>query len=343
MKKILLATTAVIATAGMAAAEDMASGVSLAGDGTIGLSYNEANPEAAGDTNSLVRLNLDVTGVTQSDAGIEFGGTFRYRSSQSDANVSSGDLSGAKLHAAMGPVKLEVGNINDAIQTMPGRSAGTLATLTNAGNVRINGNTFFASQSSGPVNGISLQYDMAGLKAQLSATEDVETDMTETINKGDVIKKLDQQIAGHIAYTIPESGWTLAGGVLDDKEGQDIAALSVTGDLGFMTVGGAFARNDDAYEISENRKEAADKVRLHAKIPLGATTLIVWGADEDRNDVKKNKMPAGYKDGGSFGLELAHDLGGGVTFVAAYDNLADNSMHKGKKDELASAEIQFKF
>jgi len=323
----------------MAAAEDMASGVSLAGNGIIGLSYSEANSDAVGDTNSLARLNLDVTGVTQSDMGIEFGGTFRYRSSQSDAKVDSGDLSGAKLHAAMGPVKLELGNIGDAIDALPGRSAGTSATLTNGGNVLINSRQFFASQGPGAVNGVKLQYGMAGLAVQLSALEtttpyeemkDAPAIATGNVAAGDV-KEKKQQVAGHVAYTM--SGWTVAAGMLDDEKGKDIAALSVTGDLGFATVGGAFSRNDKAYGDKD-----ADKVRLNATIPMGATTLIVWGADED-----KNGTSAAYKDGGSFGLELAHDLGGGVTFVAAYDNYADHSVDKGKKDELASAEIQFKF
>ena len=331
----------------MAAAEDMASGVSLAADGTIGLSYNEANKDKpAGDTNSLARLNLNVTGVTQSAAGIEFGGTFRYRSSQSDANVTSGDWSGAKLHAAMGPVKLELGNIGDAIDALPGRSAGTAATLTNNGSVAINPIVGFASQGPGAVNGVNLQYDMAGLKVYLSATEETmlssdsvtgpasgDTRGEYQISKGGAIQSKSQQVAGHVAYTM--SGWTLAGGVLSGDDDKDIAALSVTGDLGFMTVGGAFARNDDAY-IDGDKKEAADKVRVHAKIPLGATTLIVWGADEDRNGTA-----AEYKDGGSFGLDLAHDLGGGVTAVAGYSNVADSN--GGKADELASAEIQFKF
>ncbi len=333
----------------MAAAEDMASGVSLAGNGTIGLSYNEANSDAVGDTNSLARINLDVTTVTQSDVGIEFGGTFRYRSSQSDAKVTSGDLSGAKFHAAMGPVKLEVGNINDAINNMPGRSAGTLATLTNGGNVLINSRQFFASQGPGAVNGVNLQYGMAGLAVQLSALEkttpytitDTAAIATGNVAAGDV-KEKKQQVAGHVAYTM--SGWTLAGGVLDDEDGKDIAALSVTGDLGFATVGGAFSRNDDAFTNAAGTKVAADRVRLNAKIPMGATTLIVWATDEDRNDFKNAaKEVDGHRDGGSFGLELAHDLGGGVTFVAAYDNIADHNVNKGKGDELASAELQFKF
>jgi len=59
-----------------------------------------------------------------------------------------------------------------------------------------------------------------------------------------------------------------------------------------------------------------------------ATELVLWGADEDKST---------KGDGGSFGVNVEHSLGGGVTAVAGYgENASDDSAQ-------ASAGIFFKF
>jgi len=232
-----------------------AADVTVGGSGSIGVVYKEANVAPKNETNLLSRLNLDFTAVTQSDAGIEFGGFARYRYNQEDAAIMSGDVSGGRLHAAMGPVTLQVGNIADAIDALPGRIAGTAAIPTLNGSVAINPIVGFASQTGGAVNGANLQYSMAGLKVFLSATDSD-----------------NEKVAGHVAYTM--SGWTVAAGALDAEDGHDITALAVTGDLGFATVGGAFARNENAGPADDD----ADKVRFHANIPFGATFTYSLGS-----------------------------------------------------------------
>ncbi|MFP5481613.1 MAG: porin, partial [Alphaproteobacteria bacterium] len=70
MKKILLATTVLVATTGFAAAE-----VTLSGDARMGVTYNEAN---AGDElafNSRARVTFTMSGET--DGGLSFGASFR--------------------------------------------------------------------------------------------------------------------------------------------------------------------------------------------------------------------------------------------------------------------------
>ena len=296
-------------TASMAVAQ-----VTVSGSGSMGVGYNEALKNTAVDeTNLISRLNVDFNASVESSNGVMFGGFARYRHNQGDGafGASSGRLSGARLHAATGPVTVQVGNISDAINALPGRNAGTDAIPTDNGDIAINTDYIFNSQGDGVVNGANLQYSMAGLSVYLSATGDDSNNAMDT-----------EQIAGHVAYTM--SGWTIAAGAMDADNGQDITALSVLGDVGFATVGGAFARNADA---GLNNADV-DKVRFHANIPVGAaTSFIIWGADED---------PNGANDGGSFGLELQHSLGEGVTAVGGYSNSAADL-------DVVSAEIQFSF
>jgi len=132
----------------------------------------------------------------------------------------------------------------------------------------------------------------------------------------------NRKISAHIHYTI--GGWQIAIGGLDAENEENIGVGTVTGDLGFAKVGAAFGRNEN---IDENVD--ADKFRVFGEIPIGmATELVLWGADEDKST---------KGDGGSFGVNVEHSLGGGVTAVAGYgENASDDSAQ-------ASAGIFFKF
>ena len=71
MKKILLATTVLVGTAGFASAE-----VTLSGNGRMGITYAESNVPGAKETsfNSRVRASVNMSAST--DGGLEFGGSF---------------------------------------------------------------------------------------------------------------------------------------------------------------------------------------------------------------------------------------------------------------------------
>ena len=70
MKKILLASTMLVGTAGFAAAE-----VTLSGDGRMGITYNEAFVGNEMAFNSRARVTFKMSGET--DGGLSFGATFR--------------------------------------------------------------------------------------------------------------------------------------------------------------------------------------------------------------------------------------------------------------------------
>jgi len=70
MKKVLLASTALIGFAGMAAAD-----VTLSGSGRFGLVYNDDGTTS--DTNLSYRLRFNIDASTETDSGVKFGGRIR--------------------------------------------------------------------------------------------------------------------------------------------------------------------------------------------------------------------------------------------------------------------------
>lgn len=108
MKKILLATTMLVGTAGFAAAE-----VALSGDGRMGVEYNEAVVGNEMSFNSRARATVTMSGET--DGGLSFGGSFGIH----DAAAASGGTAGSVfISGAFG--KLSMGDVSSAAENAVG-------------------------------------------------------------------------------------------------------------------------------------------------------------------------------------------------------------------------------
>jgi len=109
MKKILFATTALIATASMAAAE-----VKISGYGRFGLDYNDGNdrivanqgPGGSGlltsSTNITSRLRLQFDMSTETDGGVTLGARARVNYDSRDNVPGTGIFNGARFYATAG-------------------------------------------------------------------------------------------------------------------------------------------------------------------------------------------------------------------------------------------------
>ena len=101
MKKVLFATTALIATAGMAAAD-----VSFGGYGRFGVLYNDAN--VGDETNVTSRFRLQIDATAESDSGVVFGARARIQQNESDAIAEAGNsgtgINGVRFFAKFGGV-----------------------------------------------------------------------------------------------------------------------------------------------------------------------------------------------------------------------------------------------
>ena len=112
MKKVLIATTALVGTAGMAAAE-----ISLSGNARFGLTYQEDRTDAAGRDAEVVleqRLRFQVQGTATSDNGLEFEARFRAEAGEDvDNSISGGGFGAAGFAVSTGGLRLDVGHVSD--------------------------------------------------------------------------------------------------------------------------------------------------------------------------------------------------------------------------------------
>ncbi len=328
MKKVLFATTALIATAGMAAAE-----LNISGYGRFGLTYDSGGPNAAlegtggypsngndravngvSKTNIISRLRLQFDYSTETDSGVEIGGRMRAEA-DNDNNAPQVMLwSAPRFYVSYGGFTVGVGNINGAFEYMPGTYLETRAAgagldgaqfVSHIGNVNDEYFNWDYYDSDGNVtNGVEAMYSAGGFGAHLSYSTNV----------GAVAM---DRIAANVSYTFGD--WTVAlAHQSSDNAWEDKTAVSLSGDLGQFGVRVAYADN-----------EGIGKLGLYGNVELGAASkLVAWVTDEDavsaadvaagRNDNRDSIATSNGQEGTSFGINYSYDLGGGASFETGY-------------------------
>lgn len=336
MKKVLFATTALIATASMAAAE-----VRLSGYGRFGLDYNDSNDRnvnGVSETNITSRLRLQIDMSTETDGGIVFGARFRAQaesrdnavgtSRNSDPNDRVGAVfNGARFFVTSGGFTLGVGNIIGAIENTPGLyletrtagigidGAGFESVVTN-----VNGESFnWDAYSSAGVgaNGVEVLYSAGGFNGHLSYSQDNAT--IATANNGDV-----DRTAISLSYGFGD--W-VASIAYQDSTGsfEEKVLFTIYGDLGMFGVRFAYADND-----------GINKYGLYGTVDIGAaSTLVAYVTDEDavsatdvangRNDNRDGFANSNDREGTGYGINYSYDLGGGVSFEAGYRRASNDN------------------
>jgi len=275
MKKVLFATTALVATAGMAAAD-----VTFGGYGRFGIIYRDTAAGSSTDITSRFRLQIDAT--AESDAGVTFGARVRIQQNETDAIAEAANsgtgINGVRFFARSGGLEVGVGNIFGAIEFMPGQYPIDLG-LTGLGydytayNFRADAYSSGGAGSAGS-NGVELMYSAGDFSAHISASD------------------TSDRIAAHIAYTW--NGWTFAIGAQDSNNAADTElSASIGGSIGPADITLAYADNGTA----------GDRVVLAGRFDVGAATNIeayVATADFLAEDT-------------SYGIDFNHSLGGGVS------------------------------
>ncbi|MBD3665671.1 porin [Sulfitobacter sp. TSTF-M16] len=278
MKKVLFATTALVATAGVAAAD-----VTFGGYGRFGIYYDELTDST--DITSRFRLQIDATAET--DGGVTVGARVRIQQNNTDTGAHGGGMgptagpagtgiNGVRFFARSGGFELGVGNIFGALEFMPGMYPIDLG-LTGLGydytayNFRADAYSSGGNGSAGS-NGVEVLYSAGDLSVHVSASD------------------TSDRVAAHIAYTW--NGWTFAlGGQDSDNAGDTEMAVSVGGSFGPADVTLAYADNGTG----------GDRIVLAGRFDVGAATNIeVYYADDEFLD-------------DSYGIDFNHDLGGGVS------------------------------
>tara|TARA_R110000850_G_scaffold39087_15_gene101744 strand:- start:723 stop:1676 length:954 start_codon:yes stop_codon:yes gene_type:complete len=294
MKKVLFATTALVATAGVAAAD-----VTFGGYGRFGVMYSSAagpngiaqtyGDDGTGDSSlditSRFRLQIDAT--AESDAGVTFGARVRIEQENDEVNDAANSGTGInapRFFARSGGLEVGVGNIFGALEFMPGMYPIDLGLtgLQYEYTPYQFGADFYDSDGAGAAatnNAIEVMYSAGDLSVHVSASDGA-----------------NDRIAAHVAYTW--NGWTFAVGAQDSNSPTDTEfAASVGGNFGPATVSLAYADNG----------VNGDHVTLAARFDVGAATNIEAYVSDADTIFGTPTQNTGY------GIDFNHDLGGGTS------------------------------
>lgn len=285
MKKILFATTALVATASVAAAD-----VSFSGYGRFG-AVSIDNPAPVADVEGIytrIRLQIDMT--TEADNGLTFGARLRHQATSVNGAGYGGGFNGARFFARAGGLEIGVGNIFGAIEFMPGVYMSTQSAdigLSGLGFHSLATNTVqrgyfnWDAYSSGGVgaDGVEVMYSAGDFGGHLSYS-----------NSG------WERVAMHVRYAFND--WTVALGYQDSAVNtEDKVVLTVGGNIGPASVGLAYADND-----------GIGKFALKGGVEVGAATRVdAYVSSED-----------GAAGGEAYGIGVSHSLGGGASLEGGF-------------------------
>ena len=279
MKKVLLATTAVVLSAGVASAE-----VSISGSARMGLTYAKA---AGGVARTTVekRVSIDINGTTESSSGITFGTNVRLRSDDNGTNT----LAGARVYLQTNGFELAMGNIHGAIENIPGlwnnvglTGLGFGGLVTNTAASGYWGWDSYSSSGNG-AEGVSASYTAGAFTGQVSYSDSTATGISNPGNGLNV-----KRAAAYGAYTFND--WTVALGVQKSSlAAEDKTVLTVGGKIGDYGVGFGYADNN-----------GVKKMALNGSATFGATTVSAYVAKEDSVAATDTAL----------GLGVSYDLGG---------------------------------
>ena len=293
MKKVLFATTALVMTAGVAAAE-----VSVGGDGRMGVISTDGGDLAF---TSRIRISFSASGET--DAGLSFGGSIRADNAAKEATTTDTDTdgffdtAGGGVSGAAGSVfvegtfgKISMGDVSGAPEAAVGDLSGV--GLTGLGD--FNELTYL---SNGTRPAARWDYTTGDLGLHVSAD-----------NPGPAG---DQAYGIAVTYAMGDISFGLGH---EDLDGTGHTVAGVTAGFGDATIKVAYGTASDI---------DFDQMGVSLDYVAGATTLTAFWI---------NKEITGVSDVDSYGVGVAYDLGGGASIKAGYadsDSLTDASYDFG--------------
>jgi len=287
MKKILFATTALVATAGVAAAD-----VSFGGYGRFGVRYVEVG--GVSNTNTASRLRLTITGTTESDNGLSFGARVRIQQTNRSAATPPAPFgtgtNQARFWVSTNGLTVAVGNLFGVMDSMPnlyiGQHGGSIGTegLGYGHVVTAFASHTYSSGGSGSAggDGVEVTYSADAYTVHVSSGNN-RTEFGGSYNFGD---------------------WTVGLAGADDNAltNQTRWLATVGGTIGSVNVRAAVSENLDAIGVSHTN------YNLSAGFAVGAaTTLTAYVAEVNA--------------GSNYGIGVNHDLGGGASIAAGVASL----------------------
>lgn len=286
MKKVLLASTALVLSAGVAAAE-----VTVGGDGRMGIVNNFDADNTLGFT-SRIRIAFTASGET--DGGLAFGGSIRAD------NASGGNAGTAGSVFISGDFgRLSMGDVAGAPEAAVGDVSGV--GLTGLGDR--NEMTYLSNSNATARSAMRYDYTFGDFGVHVSADNPVAYPNTASI-------RTENETYG-VAVTY--SGDLFSAGLgyeTRDGERPSTGDFAVSGDhiIGGVSVEFAGATIKGIYGMADlDGLDEFDQYGISVDYGFDATTLTAFytGGDEEL----KNE---------AFGLGVSYDLGGGASVKAGY-------------------------
>ena len=290
MKKILFASTALIATASVAAAD-----VSFGGYGRFGLQYDGGQD---GDETILDhRFRLTITGTTETDTGVKFEGRIRFQADDDggfgSATIEEDEaLGGAGFAVSTGGLRVDVGHVSDVFDSGDvvnwcGDGVGYAFALEQCTNFTGFDRNGFGNGSSDNQT-IKLRYIAGDFTGSASYS-------TETGSRGAGDGNAYWQLGGGYSFGAHSVGVMWGDSDADNQQW----ALGANGGFGDFTYSVVVADND--------KNDDAD-----GDVFFGATGTYAISAATSLTGL----ISAGGADGSddtSYGVGFQHSLGGGVS------------------------------
>ena len=330
MKKLLIATTALIGTASIAAAD-----VTFNGYGRFGILYEEDRADGAEEETRLEsRYRLNIDSSTETDGGVRFAARIRVQADDNaDRSADAGSFGGARFQVSAGGFRVRVGNVSgvhDAAEVVnffgfePGLigQIGHYSTFGGGPIDAFGSSSPSGAEGAGGVNGVNVKYETGPFAVMASYSEDRDENDGAT-GTGDYE-------AFEIGASYEVAGWTFGAGYGSADFGDANGDSGVDTDFWTITATGAIGIADVAFFIGDSDEELVTDDDLaygvSGSIPVGASTDIV----------------ASYAGGGSdsiddaYGIGFDHSLGGGV-------NLKGMVGRQNNKNTVADLGVVFNF
>ena len=288
MKKILFATSALIATAGMAAAE---AEITFGGYGRFGLVYDDSATGTAKETRLEQRFRLNIGANTTTDAGVKFEGRFQLETNDDSAGGATGRGPGAAGFAvSAGGFRLDVGHVSDVLDSGdvvdvfgPGIGLTALIESENTFNDAIDANGFGEGDITQQT--VKVRYTVGDFTAAASYTED--NDLT-----GD---NAYYQIGA--SYDFGPVVFGAAYGERDDAAETDYWVANLSGSVGALDYNVLVADGDLLDDVAYS---------IAATYAVSSSTDIIGLVAGGGDTLTTDKETA-------YGIGFKHKLGGGVT------------------------------
>ncbi|TCP61613.1 outer membrane protein OmpU [Rhodovulum bhavnagarense] len=310
MKKVLFATTALVASAGIASAQ----GIEFSGYGEMGVvgggNFN-GGFAAGGVTQFHNDLMLKFSATTETDGGLTVGVSTEIQKAEGNANGAfAADNTAFFISGAFGT--LTMGEIDGAVDKRLTENMGNPGTIGDDETIHAG---YMGSYADGAYDNQILRYDYDFGAFGVSAS--VELDDTDTVDDGyAVAMSYDTEMGGiglgfGLGYQSFETDGTYAPvgvlGVIPAGFESEIIAVDMTADFnnGFVAGIEYSAWNFDNGVVSQD----IDHYALSAGYSFDAFSI---GANWGQYDVD------GIGDISGYGLAVAYDLGGGASIHAGY-------------------------